>query len=245
MSQPYTSLLASSALYNAQLCGLIEKASNFLIIPFGITVGGIGLLLTAFFEILRRNALGFTAFAIYGTFWLTVGGYGLMQAMGYAFLPTVKGQECMAVLMGILSVIFGVLSIAICLALPVTFVLLAVMFFLIASAQDLDEKRSKIAGIWGLVTSGVALYMGTAFLFEDLWGKEVLPLFYTKLYKAHAARLFPRISHDDPYSITAGVPYADRREIKRGDNVTALSAPSLQNLDKLRPGDATSSADNV
>ena len=31
-------------------------------------------------------------------------------------------------------------------------------------------------------------------LIEEMWGREMLPLFYTKVYKNHAKMLFPRIS---------------------------------------------------
>ena len=34
----------------------------------------------------------------------------------------------------------------------------------------------------------------TAMLIEEMWGREMLPLFYTKVYKRHAKMLFPRIS---------------------------------------------------
>lgn len=77
-----------------------------------------------------------------------------------------------------------------------------------------------------------------AFLIEDMWGKEVLPLIYTKAYKQHAAHLFPRISSSDSRSITAGVPYPGRPEFKRGDNLEAAAAPSLDNLNRLHSGEA-------
>lgn len=76
---------------------------------------------------------------------------------------------------------------------------------------------------------------GAAFLFEEIWGKEILPIFYTKPYKVHAAHLFPRISTSDPRSVTAGVPYPGRPEIHRGDNqVAGQTAPSLVDLNRVK-----------
>lgn len=225
--------LLPAALYMSYQARIVEQSTQFLIIPLGIFLGGVTMLMVSFFEVLRRNVLGFTAFGIYGAFWLTVGGYGLGQAQGLFFLPNPHGQQALVSLMGIVSFFFMFLSAAICVALPVTFLFLTVMFFMLAAGL-VNERVAKAAGWWGLVTAAVALYMGLAFMFEDLWGREILPIFYTKLYKAHAGRLFPRISHDDPYSVTAGVPYADRREIRRGDNLTALSAPSLEDMNALR-----------
>ena len=59
---------------------------------------------------------------------------------------------------------------------------------------------------WGIITSGIALYLGMAFLFEDVWGKEILPVFYTKPYRKHAVVLWPRISLHDTMDTTAGYP---------------------------------------
>ena len=39
---------------------------------------------------------------------------------------------------------------------------------------------------------------------------QVLPMFYTKLYKKHAKMLFPRVSEHDPMALSAGVPYEGR-----------------------------------
>lgn len=69
-----------------------------------------------------------------------------------------------------------------------------------------------------------------------MWGKEILPILYTKPYKNHAKHLFPKISSSDPYAVTAGVPYAGRPELHRGDNVEAQQAPSLNDLNEVQRG---------
>lgn len=118
--------------------------------------------------------------------------------------------------------------------------MLTVTFFLMAaSARNEAGNVTKVAGWWGLVTAGFAMYSAAAFLLEDLWGKEVLPIFYTKAYKQHAAQLFPRISHSDPRSVTAGVPYPGRPEFRRGENLQAAAAASLDNLNRLHRGEDT------
>lgn len=218
---------------------IVEQASQFLIIPLSIFLGGMGMVITAFLEILRRNSLGFAAFGTYGTFFISVGVFGLYQAQGTFFLPVVEGQQAVTALLGIASFIFMIVSAAICLLLPVAFLMLTIMFFLL-SAGFRNTDVAKAAGWWGLVTAGVAMYCAAAFLFEDLWGKEILPIFYTKPYKLHAAQLFPRISHSDPRSVTAGVPYPGRPELQRGDNLDAAqTAPSLANLNRVQRGELT------
>ena len=216
---------------------IVEQASQFLVIPGSIFLGGMAMVITAILELLRRNALGYAAFGLYGTFFISVGVFGLYQAQGIFFLPVPEGQQAITALMGIASFIFMCVSAAICLLLPIAFLMLTIMFFLL-SAGFRNEDVAKAAGWWGLVTSGVAMYSAAAFLFEDLWGKEILPIFYTKPYKQHAAHLFPRISSSDPRSVTAGVPYPGRPEFRRGDNLEAAEvAPSLANLNRVQRGE--------
>lgn len=220
-------------LYMCVQAKIVEAASNFLVLPLAIFLGGMAMYVTAIFELVRRNSLGYAAFGAYGTFFISVGIYGICQAQGIFFLPNPKGQQALTSLFGIASLVFCLVSAAICALLPVVFFMLMIMFFLLAGGFR-NETCAKAAGWWGLVTAAMAMYCAAAFLFEDMWGKEVLPIFYTKVYKQHAAHLFPRISTSDPRSVTAGVPYPGRPEIRRGDNLVAgATAPSLVDLNRI------------
>lgn len=42
------------------------------------------MLVTGFLELYRKNGLGATAFTLYGSFWLTVGVYGIIKAVRFA-----------------------------------------------------------------------------------------------------------------------------------------------------------------
>lgn len=227
---------------------LIEMPQGQLIaVMFGLFLGGVGMFIVGVVEMLRRNTLAFTAFSMYACFWLTVGLYGVLRAIytpdAIIFLLPQPNKVLLGLccLMGVLAIIFGVVTCAFCLILPFLFVMLSITFFLVGAAFTNPDQLNKPSGYFGMVTAACSLYAGVAFLIEDCWGKELLPIFYTKLYKAHAARLFPRLSQNDPRSITAGVPYPGRYEIHHGDNTVALAAPSLENLDKLRAGQATAS----
>lgn len=61
-----------------------------------------------------------------------------------------------------------------------------IMFFLL-SAGTTRPNIAKAAGWWGIFTSVLAFYIGMAILFEESWGREILPLFYTKV-RAHQSR---------------------------------------------------------
>lgn len=72
------------------------------------------MLITAIFELFRRNALGYSAFGLYGTFFMATSIYTFGQVRGWFFLPSPKGQQAAAALVGIASFIFMASSAAIC-----------------------------------------------------------------------------------------------------------------------------------
>lgn len=192
------------------------------------------MLIVAVLEVFRRNSLGATAFGTFGAFWISIGVYGTIRAAGVYFLDSPHGQEAVTALFGVAAFGFMVVSIAINLALPIVFFMIGMMFFLLAAGTTRKDV-GKAAGWWGIFTSAFAFYIGLAMLFEDMWGREVLPLFYTKVYKRHAKLLFPRVSEHDQMSVTSGVPYEGRPELHVGDNVEALMAtPSLISIPRMR-----------
>lgn len=46
---------------------------------------------------------------------------------------------------------------------------------------------------WGLYTAGSAFYGGAAVLLRDMWGRDVLPQFYSKHFNAYDRISFPRV----------------------------------------------------
>lgn len=114
---------------------------------------------TAILELFRRNSLGYTAFGCYGTFFISVGVFGILQAQGVFFLISIKGQQALTALFGIASIVFCLVSVAICILLPVVFLMLAIMFFLLAGGF-VNDTASKAAGWWGVITAALAMYCG-------------------------------------------------------------------------------------
>ncbi|KAI3426480.1 hypothetical protein D9Q98_008846 [Chlorella vulgaris] len=226
----------TTCLYMTSQAGLTEASTQFLSFPLGITFGGLTMLVVAILEIFRRNTLGATAFGTFGAFWLAVGVYGIIRTAGIFFLDSPKGQETITSLFGVAAIGFMCVSVVINAALPLVFLMIGIMFFLLAAGTTRPDV-AKAAGWWGIFTSALAFYIGMAMLFEEMWGREVLPLFYTKVYKRHAKMLFPRVSEHDPLSISAGVPYEGRPELRHGDNVSAMGpTPSLLSLKRWRGG---------
>lgn len=196
------------------------------------------MLITGFIELLRFNALGATAFCTYGSFWITVGVYGIIRMFhvtcclwmvifplsmyrqhyiyiyyyyigtaGIFFLQSPHGEQALTALFGIASFVFMIVSVALNLSLPFLFLNLTIMFFLLAGGVR-SITCAKVAGWWGIWTSGLAFYNGVAILFRDSWGRDVLPQFFTKIYLAHEKVLFPRVhvevGHEDENETLTG-----------------------------------------
>ncbi|KAL4535552.1 hypothetical protein Ndes2437A_g06262 [Nannochloris sp. 'desiccata'] len=51
---------------------------------------------------------------------------------------------------------------------------------------------ARVAGWWGIWTSFLAFYCGAASLFKDMWGMDILPQRFTKIYEKTSAVWFPR-----------------------------------------------------
>jgi succinate-acetate transporter protein len=106
-------------------------------------------------------------------------------------LEAPEGEQALTVLMGFASLVFMIVSLACNWALPFLFFNLTVMFFLLAGGMK-NTTCARVAGWWGIWTSFLAFYCGAANLFKDMWGMDVLPQGFTKVYQKTSRVLFPR-----------------------------------------------------
>lgn len=198
----------ATALYMTAQAHITEQSTQFIAFSMGIFLGGLTMLVTGFLELYRKNILGATAFCVYGSFWLTVGVYGIIRTAGIFFLESPNGEQALTILMGFASFTFMIASLACNIALPFLFLNLTIMFFLLAGGVE-NTTVARVAGWWGIWTSGIALYCGTATLLRDLWGRDVLPQGFTKRYLRAEKVLFPRVhveTDEDLERMTSLVP---------------------------------------
>lgn len=198
----------ATALYMTSQAHITEQSTQFIAFSLGIFLGGLTMLVTGFLELYRKNVLGATAFCVYGSFWLTVGVYGIIRTAGIFFLESPNGEQALTILMGFASFTFMIAALACNIALPFLFLNLTIMFFLLAGGVD-NTTVARVAGWWGIWTSGIALYVGTATLLRDLWGRDVLPQGFTKMFLRHEKVMFPRVhveTDEDVERMTSLVP---------------------------------------
>ncbi|MCB2224363.1 MAG: acetate uptake transporter [Actinobacteria bacterium] len=151
---------------------------DVMVLAMGIFYGGIAQVIAGIMEFRKNNTFGVTAFTSYGLFWLSLvfiiifggglaagdpkflGWYLFMWGLftGYMFLNTLTKNRA-------LQVVF--------LTLTILFLLLAIGHWLTGDAAD---TMIKIAGWEGIFCGFSAIYLAAAEVFEETYGKEILPM---------------------------------------------------------------------
>ncbi len=163
---------------NLHNAGLFKM--DVVILALGIFLGGTVQIIAGIMEYKKGNTFGTTAFCAYGAFWLTLvltllaknfkldssttamAWYLLLWAIftGFMFIGTLKVNR-------ILQSVFAWLF--------VLFILLAIHFGYLASPGHTTAVL-KIAGVVGIITGGLAIYLAMAELINEMHGKTLLPI---------------------------------------------------------------------
>lgn len=176
---------------------LIDGDSAGLVYSFGFFFGGLAQLIAGILEYSRKNSFATVAFTSYGTFWMAVALNGtLVKAGVYGF--SVKGEQMMLCLWGIYTFLLWLCTFTANLALSSLFLSLALLFFFLAGGQE-NATCMKFAGVWGLIVSANAWYLGVSNLLEDLYGRPILPIFpFKPIHGVKAGTFGTKHRVDDP-----------------------------------------------
>ena len=152
---------------------------------FAMFFGGLLQIVAGLSEIRRNNIFGYTAFMVYGGFWMSMGTIDIVQLLAAGndiASPNPKAVQAMLCFGGIITVIFWICTFKLNKTLNLLFFLLSSTFFLLAGGVQ-DELVDKIGGWVGIATSGVAYWLAAAELFNDIIGegkREIIPLGHWK-----------------------------------------------------------------
>lgn len=211
----------TTALLQGAVTTITEAGTTSLTYCFALGYGGLAQLLAGMWEARRGKIFGAVVFSSYGAFWISFGLFGVLATPGVieggAASPIPKGEQMMLNLWGIITFGFFLASLALNLALQTLLLLLTVTFFLLAKGQR-NTGVDEVAGWFGIVTAGVAIYMGIAELFNETHQRNIFPLFplnwlnllMPKSRKRMApydvarteARTFPTTQHEEGYNVS-------------------------------------------
>jgi len=172
---------ATTILLNLHNAGIIAATSLGMIFAMGIFYGGIAQVIAGCMEWRKNSTFGMTAFLSYGLFWLSfVGIFALPKWIGTAGLDLGATSTALGYYLaawGLFTVLMFVGTLRINRSLQTVFLSLTILFFLLAIAEWTgNETIGKIAGWEGIFVGFSAVYGSIAQVWNELYGRVVLPL---------------------------------------------------------------------
>lgn len=165
----------TTVLLNLHNVGLFPLGS--MILAMGIFYGGIAQVIAGVLEWKKGNTFGTTAFVSYGFFWLVLVGLITLPKLGVAEPATASGMVAWLVIWGIFTAIMFVGTLKINRTLQFIFGSLVVLFFMLAVADATGSATIKIlAGYEGIFCGGAAIYAAAAQIWNEQYGRTILPL---------------------------------------------------------------------
>jgi len=169
----------TTILLNVHNAGLIPLSG--IILAMGIFYGGIAQVIAGIMEWKKNSTFGMTAFLSYGLFWLSfVGIFALPKWIGTADLDlsatsTALGYYLIA--WGMFTALMFVGTLRINRSLQTVFLSLTILFILLAVGEWTgNETITKIAGWEGIFVGFSAVYGSIAQVWNELYGRVVLPI---------------------------------------------------------------------
>ena len=125
----------------------------------------------------KGNEFGATAFTSYGLFWLSLVALLVFPGWGMGETPNARAMGWYLFSWGLFTAVMFVGSLRTTRALQSVFLTLALLFFLLAAADWTgNDTVHKVAGWEGILTAALAIYTATAQIWNDVFGRVVLPL---------------------------------------------------------------------
>lgn len=153
---------------------------------FGFFFGGLAQFVAGILEYPRKNTFATAAFCSYGAFWMSIAIHGTLVAAKVYQGNTpddnavvMKTEQMMLSLWGFITFIFWLCTFSMNAAISSLFLSLALLFWFLAGGQNPNSQASvnlkKFAGGWGMLVATIAFYCAAAQLFEDSYGRPILP----------------------------------------------------------------------
>ncbi len=148
-----------------------------MILGMGLFYGGLAQVIAGVMEWKKNNTFGLTAFTSYGLFWLSLVGLVVMPEMGIAQPTEPKALAFYLFGWGVFTLVMFIGTLRLSRALQVIFFSLAVLFFLLAWGNAVNNPTIiRIAGIEGIICGHAAIYAGLAQVLNEVYGRTILPL---------------------------------------------------------------------
>jgi uncharacterized protein len=166
-----------------------------IVLGFAMFFGGLLQVVAGLSEVKRNNLFGYTAFLLYGGFWMSLGTMDIIQILAGGHDPTPvnpKAVQAMLVLVGFYTFILWVCTFKMNKTINLLFFLLTSTLFILAGGVR-NETVDKVGGWFGIATAFVAYWLAGAELVNDIIGEgkqEIIPLGHFSSNKFSASGAF-------------------------------------------------------
>ncbi|NLG66714.1 MAG: acetate uptake transporter [Actinobacteria bacterium] len=165
----------TTVLLNIHNAGIYELGT--MILAMGIFYGGMAQIIAGIMEWKKNNTFGTTAFSSYGLFWLTLVGLLLFKKWGWWEGTSDNALAWYFLAWGFFTFCMFIGTLKLNRALQTVFLTLTVLFLLLAIRDWTgSEVVGKIAGWEGIVCGLSAIYAAVAQIWNEVYGRVVLPL---------------------------------------------------------------------
>lgn len=188
---PSTSNPAAFGLFGLAVCNCLhmgpflkitDNGADQLMYSFALLFGGLGQMLAGWLEFQRKNTWACVTWLCYSGYWMGFGLSGILEG-AEILTPSPEGWQMANALWGVLTFILWMTTFAFNGALCLMMFLLTIQFFLEAASAT-HPSCWRATGVFGFLVSILAFYIGASVLCQEVYHKDVLPLFpldWTKL----------------------------------------------------------------
>jgi uncharacterized protein len=165
----------TTVLLNLHNAGLYTMTT--MILAMGIFYGGIAQVIVGFMEWKKGNTFGTLAFTSYGLFWLSLVGILTMPTMKLGAAGDKGGMIAYFIMWGLFTLLMFVGTLRLNRALQVVFGTLVILFFMLALRDATGSAViAKLTGYEGILCGLSAIYASIAQVWNEVYGKEILPI---------------------------------------------------------------------
>ncbi len=166
----------TTVLLNLHNAGLIDASSMGMIFSMGIFYGGMAQIFAGMWEMKRGNTFGATAFSSFGLFWISLVALKVFPVLGWVEEPSGSVMAVYLAMWGIFTALMTISTFKANRAPQVVFITLTILFFLLAIGDALANDIIKtVAGYEGIFCGLSAMYLATADVVNETYGKTVFP----------------------------------------------------------------------
>jgi succinate-acetate transporter protein len=154
------------------------NGTDALVLGFALFFGGLLQIVAGLSEIKRNNIFGYTAFLLYGGFWMSMGTIEIVGLVAPEAPPVnPKALQALLILCGIFTTVLWICTFKMNKTICLLFGLLATTFYVLAAGVR-NETIDQVGGYIGLLTAATAFWLASVEIINDIVGegKEIVPL---------------------------------------------------------------------